>query len=554
MRSLVRMTVGLMVVAMVVGVTSGMECKAGEGASRFDKIGDLFGKSEIRPEKRTEATVMSNQRRIIYNDDGDAQYPNVNPRATEGIRGFLSDRFLPTVGTQVDTYFWCIGNGEEPAWGLEVPEAIGDANQVMVEAAHEAGMEIFASLRMNDIHDAWAAKLTYPLKVERPDLLIGKQYWPDGYPHLLADEKPQARGGYPTTATLRAFWSAFDYAKQDVRDHRYEYITKIAGEYDFDGFELDYFRHPLFFKLGEEEENLDTMTGFIRRVRQGLNQIGKERGRPYLLAVRVPPSPGQALRSGLDVETWLAQGLIDMLIPNPGYQPYTTNYKDFIDMGHHYGVPVYPCINCSGIVLRSTGTQERSAEKLRSVTSNFWALGGDGVYLFNFFVAWASNVPGGDEWDKAEGHSWLNEIGSPATLQGLDKLYRPDTGATSFYIGYGNAPGPFPIRLVDGTTIPLAVGDDVEAATQAGTIDEMRLRVNVSNVDESEGVVIKINGTSVPTENIEHPEAGYFEALLTAPPLQQGINEIVILPGRGSIGRLSSTVTGLELAVRYKQH
>ncbi len=545
MKSVGRSVVWLVVIVMAVGVTSGMEVKAGEKASRFDRIGDSFGKSEIRSEKRTEATVMSNQRRIIYNDDGGGVF-----RAKEGLQAFLSERFTPTVGTQVDTYFWCIGKGLE----REPLEGIGDRHQVMIEAADGAGMEIFASLRMNDIHDAWAAKLTYPLKVERPDLLIGQQYWPDGYPHLLADEKPEARGGYPTTATLRAFWSAFDYAKQDVRDHRYEHITKIAGQYDFDGFELDYFRHPLFFKLGEEEENLDTMTGFIRRVRQGLNQIGKERGRPYLLAVRVPPSPGQALRTGLDVETWLAEGLIDMLIPNPGYQPYTTNYKDFIDMGHRYGVPVYPCLNCSGINLPSTGTQERSEEKIRSVTSNFWALGADGVYLFNFFVPWQSNIARSDEWDRDQAHSWLNEIGSPETLQGLDKRYAPDTGASVFYIGYGNAPGPFPIRLVDGTTIPLAVGDDVEAATQAGTIDQMRLRVNVGNMDESEGIVIRINGVSVPAENIEHPEAGHFEALLTAPPLQQGINEIVILPGRGSIGRLSSTVTGLELAVRYKQH
>ena len=42
-------------------------------------------------------------------------------------------------------------------------------------------------------------------------------------------------------------------------------------------------------------------------------------------------------------------------------------------------------------------------------------------------------------------------------------------------------------------------------------------------------------------------------AMVQAPPLRRGINQIVVLPGPNSIGRLSSTVTGLEVWVRYKQ-
>ena len=220
----------------------------------------------------------SRQRRLMVNDDGDAQYPQVNPRAAEGAEGFLAARFNTAVDTKVDTYVFCVGNGETPPWGLETPAAIGDANQVMIDAARGAGMDIFASLRMNDIHDAWAAQLTYPLKVQRPDLLIGEQHWPDGYPHLLEGEASQARGGYPESAVLRAFWSALDYAEPEVRQHRLEFIEELCRSYDFDGLELDYFRHPLFFKFGEEEANLDTMTEFVRQVRQLLNQIGRERG------------------------------------------------------------------------------------------------------------------------------------------------------------------------------------------------------------------------------------------------------------------------------------
>ncbi len=529
MKSLARMAVGLLIMTMVGGIISGVEAKAEREASRFDKFRDSFGTPQIEPVQREKAMSMTGQRRIIVVDDGEAA--RVGELTT--VEEFLAARFNSCVGSQVDSYFVGIQTPSYIASLGYAPETpfITRARQANIRAARQAGMEIFATLRMNDIHDAWAPKLSDPLKVERPDLLIGEQYWPDGYPHLLEGEEAQARGGYPKSALLRAFWSAFDYAQPEVRQYFLDFIADFCGKHDYDGLQLDYFRHPLFFKLGEEEENLDTMTEFVRRVRQTLNEIGEARGRPYLLAIRVPDSPILALRTGLDVDRWLKEGLMDMLVVGGGYMPYGGRLKEFIDMAHHYGVPAYPCIN-----------HFQEPIQMRSWASNFWALGGDGVCVFNF-----AGVPEGSEKQRC-----LNQMHDPDALLGLDKQYRPDNGYGTFYCGHTNPARQFPIRLVDGTPAELVVGDDVERAMQEDMLDEMRLRVNVSNVDESEGVVIKINGTSVPTENIEHPEAGYFEALLAAPPLRQGINEITVLPGRGSIGRLSSTVTGLELSVRYK--
>ena len=481
------------------------------------------------------ARAAARKRRIIYNDDGDAQYGDFNPAAGSGIDGFLGERFRPVLGTQVDTYFWCVGNGEDPAWGKAPPPVLDDPTRIMVEAAHDADIEIFGSLRMNDIHDAWAPKLTYPLKVQRPDLLIG-----------TAAAKP-----YPKDALLRAFWSAFDYAHPEVRDHRYEYIVRTATRYDFDGFELDFFRHPLFFKPGEEQANLATMTGFVARVRQGLDRIAAARGRPYLLAVRVPAGVAQALRTGLDVEAWLRQDLIDLLIPNPGYQPYTAAYADFIELGHRYNVPVYPCFNCSAMSIRTTGSQQESRLMLRSVTSSFWGLGADGVYLFNFFVPWQKNIARADEWDPDTAHTWLREIGDPDTLAGLEKRYRTDHGCNVFYIGYGNAPNPFPVALIPGTPIQVVVGDDVRSAAGGGRKPELRLTVKVAALGAQEGIRIRVNGGVVPQEAVARAAADRFEARLTAPPLRQGINQVVVLPGPGTVGRLASAVTDLEVSVRY---
>ena len=122
-------------------------------------------------EKRRQAAAR--RRRLIVNDDGAPQYAASNPRAGEGVEGFLSARFQPCVGTQVDSYFWCVADGQDPPFGTRGHPSIGDADAVIIGAARAAGMEIFASLRMNDTHDAFEPKLTYPLKVRRPDLLLG---------------------------------------------------------------------------------------------------------------------------------------------------------------------------------------------------------------------------------------------------------------------------------------------------------------------------------------------------------------------------------------------
>ena len=139
--------------------------------------------------------------------------------------------------------------------------------------------------------------------MERPDLLLG------------------ATKDHAQDAVMRAFWSGFDYAKEEVRRHFLEFIRTYCRQYDYDGLELDYFRHPLFFKLGEAQQNLDTMTAFVRKVRRILREIGQERGRPYLLAIRVPDTPAMARRTGLDVEQWMKEGLLDLLIVGGGYMP-----------------------------------------------------------------------------------------------------------------------------------------------------------------------------------------------------------------------------------------
>jgi len=58
------------------------------------------------------------------------------------------------------------------------------------------------------------------------------------------------------------------------------------------------------------------------------------------------------------------------------------------------------------------------------------------------------------------------------------------------------------VWIIDGTPIELVVGDDVQKAAREGLLAEMRLQVKVSDMDESEGITIKVNGVPVPVADI----------------------------------------------------
>ena len=493
------------------------------------------------------------RRRIIVNDDGEPLFHEKDPEA------FLAKRFRQTVGTQVDTYIIYAGDGWHPHRGRRPDPGLGDPYQVLVDAAHNEGMEIFASLRMNDIHCSFDGSVR-PLKRERPDLLIGEEFAFQAYPHLFPGETVLPAGGYPL-GLMQSFWAGYNYAKPDVRELRRARVEELARAYDFDGIELDFFRAPLFFKPGEERQNLATMTGLVRQIRGNLNEIATQRGRPYLLAVRVPDTLAMSLRTGLDVRTWLEEGLVDILIIAGGYMPFSPRIKELIDLAHFHDIPAYPSVDIDAWYSEEEKVYKASPardmrhpnafdshcepDKVRAIASNFRALGADGVYLFNWY-----GLPDGADEQLAV----LDQVGELGTLRNSPKRFQPDNGTDDWltFCGYGVAPRRFPVRLVHGTPVELFVGDDVRRAAADATLRSVELRIEVAHMHVSEGIDVSINGVPVPAAEIRRTHEGEFRAGVSAPPLRQGVNEIVALPGKGSIGRSSTEVTWMDLSVRYR--
>lgn len=492
------------------------------------------------------AREIFRKRRVIYNDDADAAWRL--PPAKEGANAVLSARFNWCINSQVDSYFWCVGNGQQNPWGYPTPEW-GDPNQLMLNSAHKVGIEIFASLRMNDTHDAFKPGELFEaheLKPKRPDLLVSE------------------KKDYPRESIEGYTWSALDYAKEEVRLYRLSYVKYICSKYDWDGFEMDFCRHQRYFKLGEEEENFDTMTGFVREIRSCLNEIAERRGRPYLLAVRVPDVPMYCQRVGLDIERWLAEGSIDILIAGGGYKPYSTEFRYFVDLGHRYGVPVYPCINISVASPLNTGdTKERHiAERIRAMASNIWFEGGDGVYLFNLFVP--VDV---DNISPPKVYSVLNEIGDPYKLQYLDKIYQAETLRSQIIMQYTSSPYILPSRLIDCVPIPLKVGDAVERHQKEGFLKKLLVRIRITDLLKEESIKLYLNGKPVDIERSGKEEeiercgkihftkgrrgGTWFEGKVASPPLHRGTNLVEIFPSIGCWGKETTMIQDIQLWVRY---
>lgn len=345
-------------------------------------------------DERHDAAV-NRQRRIIFNNDGnEAVYLATEPT----VENVLSWHTTPLPGTHVDSIFYCdwssgfglfthrseiaeIFDTTEGRFHQNVTAAVHekgtDPLQIMIDFCRDHDIEIFWSMRMNDVHDGTVddGEMRYP------------QLFPEykrQHPEYLFGEKGQRMDGMWSSRA----WSAVDYGQQAVRDRAVAIIEDVCRRYDIDGVELDYFRHPLLLKkvaMGEEvtQADLDEITGMMLRIREMTRLVERERNKPLLVAVRVPDSIEYCRDMGIDLRRWLEDDLVDLLIPTGYFRLNDWEYS--VDLGAEYDTPVYPCLSECRVRLPDgdTDTVRNETEALRGRALRAREAGGDGIYLFN---------------------------------------------------------------------------------------------------------------------------------------------------------------------------
>jgi len=484
--------------------------------------------SRLRAARKTAA---ERSRRIIFNNDGDEPIYQCRETSTEEL---LKHRTAPLAGSQVDTIFYCTCAGfglfthgtklghvfatHEGRFSTNVTDkyiAAGiDPLSVMVDFGHQHKMEVFWSLRVNDTHDA--SETDYgpimfranPFKLQHPEWLIGSK-----------THKPKFGG-----------WAAVDFARPEIREMAAKFVEEVCRNYDVDGIELDFFRHPVFFGRAAQagvpcnDEERSQMTDLVRRIRTMTETEGLRRGRPILVAFRVPDSAEYCRDIGLDVDRWLDEGLFDLLVTAGYFQlnPWETSVA-WAKRGH---VPVYPSLDESRVPDPDANALRMTAEAYRGRALEVWRAGANGVYLFNSFD------PHKSMW---------RELGDAKVLEQLDQDYF----ASARGVG-GAAGGALPHRkyqkiptLNPETPLIATSAQAAEvtfnfpsesAARASGAAAQVTLRLQFKNLAQPSDARITLNDLPLDAPRLA---GGWLEFRLPAGQPRLGSNRVQVAPADG---------------------
>jgi hypothetical protein len=507
--------------------------------------------------------------RIIYNWDG---APHGYSEVPQSLEAFLEKVYAPLEDTQVGALFWCVGE-HAARWSSETMEQVGDVHgrvyenaqtyvhtenirqmlergedphSALIERGHELGMEVYASVRMNDNHFN-GAQIEDLEGLHHTELTRMRQEHPEW---LLGDR------------TSEWFALSWDMSVPEVRQHRLDHIRETCERYDWDGVELDWQRHAFHLPQDEAYRLRYVLTDLQREARRLTRELGEKRGRPFHMAVRVAGSLEMCRRIGYDIPVWIEEGLVDVLIPAGGAATDPSiEVEAFSELARGKGIAVYPGFDGAlpDPYVGPEPAEEKARMRTRAIASRYHLCGADGIYTFN----WHAN--------RDSRRTLLSEVGALDTLRGKDRVYAAThrfiqqegewRGAYCIDRVYGEVPVKLkPTMSGTGPEFGLQIADDFTVDTPSS----VQLRVRLVEWVHGDDVGIRWDG-----EALVDLEAEYCR---TADP--QGISDVSsavwlqkrlpadrVGPGKHSVEAVlrerhpkmgcDIVVTDVELVVRY---
>lgn len=243
----------------------------------------------------------------------------------------------------------------------------GDPVKDTLAACRKSGKAFFISYRMNDHH--YVTDLDWPshnaIWRQHPEYWLGD-----------SDTSP-----YSKQDNVRLF----NYLLSPVREFYFAILQELCTYYDVDGVELDFQRFPKFFPSDKLPEGTLVMTAFVTRIKDMLDRIGRERNKFVRLCIRVPETLAKCREAGLDIPTWDASGLVDMInissfynhtleLDIEGFRAHTRRAKLYGEMNYvTYQAPK-----------KKSARRYTSIETYRASALNLLSRGADGLSLFNY--------------------------------------------------------------------------------------------------------------------------------------------------------------------------
>ncbi|MEM9834103.1 MAG: hypothetical protein AAF944_25955 [Bacteroidota bacterium] len=417
-----------------------------------------------------------------------------------------------------------------------------------IKIARQYNKEILLNYRLNDVH--WGGP-----QVARPELQ--SKFFLEHPEYMVNPEGTAWKDG------------ALNFAIPEVRQYLLQFYQEGLNRFDNDGILIDMMRNPTVFPPGKEWEYREHLTNFLRQVRHYVDHSKfATDGRKMTMGVRVPSTLEYCESKGMDVRTWVQEGLVDFVTvstfmkQDPNLQVDAFRKALGLEQAKVYAT----------MQRRNYGYgYNASFGQYRGMAANMWGNEkADGLLLFNWmqqsrdeYQAWMSgqllNGPHPD---------LVNELASLETLTGRNKVYSIAWGTDG---QYPDMPmfNPLPLEIPNGNSRQIELGvfeNTPENQPQSVNIVVQVLKgesikVNLNGVDclEHSGAakhlpVERITGSGRADKNQGVNDASverdYF--YFTVPPsvLRDGMNQIQYeAPSNGLSG--SVTVVRTDVFVSY---
>ena len=514
---------------------------------------------------------MTHPNRIVSNDDGWIMSQIMTPVTASVLKERIVDTY---VDSGLDTLSWCIGDTTSQRYeSVEILARIAKSPQVtederadqnlrrLIESdggpvtiftklCHDVGLKFLPSVRMNS---HYAGDLTRgeagAIKAEHPEYMIGRP-----------DEE------FIEDTLAWGIRTGLDYARPEVRDHVAALIIDLFERFDTDGVELDFMRHPAFFRVEEAFGRRHLITDMLRQVRTKMDEVALGTGRALEVLVRVPPSSADSARIGLDVETWIREGLVDTVAAGGGFIPQHAPIEEFVELAQG--------TDCT--ILGSMESLVPATEEItvNGIASRMYEGGAAGLYLFNF---WHKS----GEWKRRV----FNRLADSDQLAQAPKRYEMEFNerlapndlhsyAFRYAVPYVQLPVDLGFTLTGrGPTLSLTLGDEIEQAVKDGSIVWCTLTLGLTDFTAEDEHEVWVNGTLLSSENATRRFGGWsrqewtrfpyrlaeveyaggtIEYEVDGPPFKQGRNEIEIRTIMRTVMRSTKlSLRHVELQIEY---
>ncbi len=458
--------------------------------------------------------VQERHRRIVLQYDADDvlwKYWNLQRGRKASFERFRDALFsyADEPGSQIDAIWWDIGGSP---FGSPYPSKIlpphfhplvrqwldGGVDWVeqLVRATRSRKLEVFWNHRICEVEcliDGGLTKEKLPLKVEHPDWVVPATWWPQGMWNLAAP---------------------------GLREYKISVLRELAGRYDLDGIQIDFSRHLPCLPTGRQWELRDQVTEFMRMARQMILEVAGQRGRPLLLAAKVPQNLAGCRVDGFDLRTWAEQGLVDVL--TLGSRSMDVDVEG-IRAAVGNDVQLQPCVDDHHA---SDGYRNPSIEGLRGIFANHFQRGANSVVTFNWSfgpaqvchsmgidLGWPGGAASGPPQAGLQSAGGVpaaqqvayHEAGDPRTLAHKDKYFAVERrGGYPWCDGYFNRN--------DDAPLPLALKSEQNPARLTLHISDsptpgnsLFLRLILFQAHEDDTFKVQLNGVAL-TVSARDPE------------------------------------------------